>query len=48
MSIGMGLGMVFGSLALDNLALGMIFGISIGVGIGSMLDRNAKKNDLVI
>lgn len=48
MSLGMGVGVVFGLLLLDNLALGISFGFSIGIAIGIGLDEDAKKKGRTI
>lgn len=42
MSIGSGLGLVFGMLIFDNMILGLVFGAAIGLVIGTTLDANAR------
>ena len=48
MSIGSGLGLVFGMLIFDNMILGLVFGAAIGVAVGSLLDANSKKKGKVL
>lgn len=48
MSIGVSLGLVFGMITFDNIALGLPIGIAVGVAIGSGKDADAKKKGLVI
>ncbi|KGP72839.1 hypothetical protein [Pontibacillus yanchengensis] len=47
-SIGTGLGLVFGSLLFDQLALGLPIGFMLGIAIGAGLDEDAKKKGNVI
>ncbi|MYL32050.1 glycine zipper family protein [Pontibacillus yanchengensis] len=48
MSIGTGLGLVFGLLLFDQLAPGLPIGFMLGIGIGAGLDEDARKKDKVI
>lgn len=48
MTFGIGLGMVFGLLLMNNLALGLSIGISLGIGIGAARDADAKKKGITI
>ncbi|WP_027963000.1 hypothetical protein [Halalkalibacillus halophilus] len=48
MAIGTGIGLPFGLLLFDNIALGLPIGIGIGVAIGAGLDADAKEKGKVI
>ncbi len=48
MPLGTSLGVVFGLLLFDNLALGIPIGVGLGLAIGSLLDEDAKKKGLTI
>ncbi|MGP4038712.1 hypothetical protein ACTWP4_02205 [Gracilibacillus sp. D59] len=48
MSIGTGVGAVFGLLIFDNIGLGLPLGVGIGVAIGASLDADAKKKGLIL
>lgn len=43
MAIGAGLGLIFGMLLFDKIALGLVLGVAIGLGIGSIVDMQANK-----
>lgn len=43
MAIGAALGLIFGMLLFDKIALGLVFGAAIGLVIGSIVDMQAKK-----
>ncbi len=47
-SIGSSLGVVFGFLIFDNIALGLPIGIGIGAAIGASFDEDAKKKGLTL
>ena len=46
--LGTSLGIVFGLLFFDNLALGIPIGCAIGVAIGAALDANANSKGMVL
>lgn len=48
MTIGTSLGIVFGLVIFDNLALGLSLGTGIGIAIGAGLDADAKKKGLTL
>jgi hypothetical protein len=48
MLFGSSIGLAFGMLLFDNLALGLPIGVGVGVAIGAALDADARKKNLVI
>ena len=48
MSMGAGIGVVFGLLVFDNIGLGLPIGFGIGLAIGAGLDADAEKKGLVL
>ncbi len=43
MAIGAGLGLIMGLLLFDQIAVGLVLGVAVGLGIGSMVDMQANK-----
>ena len=48
LSMGAGIGVVFGLLLFDNIGMGLPIGFGIGIAIGAGLDADAEKKGLVL
>src|SRR5690625_48592 len=48
LSMGAGIGVVFGLLVFDNIGMGLPIGFGIGLAIGAGLDADAEKKGLVL